>query len=205
MLVIDDHELFRSGFELLISQCFPCVDVRIAAGVGEAIDSCPEAPDFILLDYNLIGVSRDAAIALIRGLWPSAQLIVVTAEQDQETLDKIGTDKGLRLLPKSASLEEFSAIVGACLPSADLRAGAELHLSERQIEILWHIREGRSNKAIARLLDLSEFTVRGHVQRILKLTGATNRTSAVFLAEQAGVLGNGRKPGGMMQAGTQGS
>jgi DNA-binding NarL/FixJ family response regulator len=37
-------------------------------------------------------------------------------------------------------------------------------------------------------MDLSEFTVRGHVQQILKLTGATNRTNAVFLAEQAGLI-----------------
>ncbi|WP_442789674.1 response regulator transcription factor [Novosphingobium sp. SL115] len=61
-------------------------------------------------------------------------------------------------------------------------------LSNRQLEILRHIREGHSNKSIARLVGLSEYTVRGHVQRILKVTGAINRTSAVFLAEQAGLL-----------------
>lgn len=192
VLVIEDHELFRTGLELLIAQRFPTTEIKLAAGVVEAIDRCELTPNVVLLDYNLSGISRDAAIALIRSHWPDAHLIVVTAEQDRATLERISRTEAIHLLPKSASLQEFAEVIGSCLPLHVASTRSDLSLSERQIEILHHMREGQSNKAIARILNLSEFTVRGHVQRILKLTGANNRTNAVFLAEQAGVLGNGR-------------
>lgn len=187
VLVIDDHDLFRAGMELIINQNFPAAVVATSATLGEAFDSCDSAPDVLLLDYNLKGICGESAISLARAWWPSTALAVVTAETDPRTLEKIRSIPAVTLLSKTAPPRVLVDLLRECMPDEDPTQAAA-GLSNRQLEILRHIREGHSNKSIARLVGLSEYTVRGHVQRILKVTGAINRTSAVFLAEQAGLL-----------------
>jgi DNA-binding NarL/FixJ family response regulator len=187
LLVVDDHDLFRAGIALIINQNFPVAVVSTYAGLGEAFDSCDSPPDILLLDFNLKGVGGEGAISLVQAHWPSTALAVVTAETDPHTLERIRAIPEVMLLSKTAPASVLVNLVRECLPEC---ASAQVigSLSNRQLEILRHMREGHSNKSIARLVGLSEFTVRGHVQRIFKVTGASNRTSAVFLAEQTGLL-----------------
>lgn len=187
VLVIDDHDLFCAGIALILNQNFPSIKVMTYAGLGEAIDRCPAAPDLLLLDYRLKGIGGDAGIALARSCWPSAPVIVVTAETDQRLHDRIRAMPEIHLLSKSAPPDTLVNLVRSALPK-DESVQAPANLSPRQFEILHLMREGLSNKAIARKVGLSEFTVRGHVQRILRMTGACNRTGAVFLAEQSGLI-----------------
>lgn len=187
VLVVDDHDLFRAGIELIVNQNFPAAVVKTFATLGEAFDNTESAPDIMLLDYNLKGIGGESAISLVQTCWPSTSLAVVTAETDPDTLERIRAMPGVTLLSKTAPPRALVDMLRESLPSDD-KMEAVASLSNRQMEILRHIREGHSNKSIARLTGLSEFTVRGHVQRILKVTGANNRTSAVFLAEQSGLL-----------------
>lgn len=193
LLAIDDHDLFRAGIELIIRQNFPWVEVTTASGLGSAIDAAANRPDVVLLDFNLNGVSGEPALALVRAHWPEAAVIVVTSEQDSGTLKKICEYPAVHVLSKAEPPQALLSLVRAILPdphnAEEGNAAAPAPaLSPRQVEVLRYLREGHSNKAIARLIGLSEFTVRGHVQQILKLIGATNRTNAVFLAEQSGLL-----------------
>lgn len=187
VLVVDDHDLFRAGISLIIKSNFPAAEVQTFAGLGEAIDRCSGPPDLLLLDYNLNGVGGDTGIALARSCWPDAALIVVTAETDHRVLDRIRAVSNTTLLSKAAPPDALLDLARAALAPDDADQ-AMTNLSARQLEILRLMREGQSNKAIARQVGLSEFTVRGHVQRIFKVTGAGNRTSAVYLAEKAGLI-----------------
>ena len=191
MLVVDDHDLVRAGIELLVRQRFPGAEVLSCAGLDEAFAELEHDPSVVLLDLNLEGLSREAAVLLVRHRWPHAQVIVVTAETDQVVLDTIRGEGVAQCVRKSepperllAVLEELAGLAAA----PEEQPCAVRPLSRRQVEVLQHLRRGHSNKVIARIMGLSEFTVRGHVQQIIKATGATNRTHAVFLAEQAGLL-----------------
>lgn len=192
VLLIDDHEIVRAGIELLVRQRLPAAKIESFAGLGEAVDRGPQAPSIIVLDLNLKGISREPALTLIKAHWPHAQIIILTAEQDQAVLDAIRRAGIRQLVGKSDPPERLLEVletVAAEMSSdpADDRPSIA-PLSRRQIEVLRHLRQGLPNKAIARLMGLSEFTVRGHVQQIIKATGATNRSHAVFLAVQAGLL-----------------
>lgn len=187
VLVIDDHDLFRAGITLIVKQNFPGATIADFAALGEAFDTYTSAPDVLLLDFNLKGVGGDAGIALARAHWPKTAIIVVTAETDPCALERIRTIPDVRLLLKTAPPDTLVDLIHGLVPEEN-GAQTSLSLSPRQFEILGLMREGHSNKAIARLIGLSEFTVRGHVQRIFKVTGANNRTNAVFLAKQAGLI-----------------
>ncbi len=192
ILIIDDHDIVRAGIELLLRQRLASVNVHSFSGLGEAFDSCAATPAIIVLDLNLKGLSGQAALPLVRLRWAEARIIILTAEQDQAILASIERAGIAALIRKSDSAEQLLKVVGAI--TAGLAAGSSggaraiEPLSRRQIEVLQHLRHGLTNKAIARILNLSEYTVRGHVQQIIKATGATNRSHAVFIAIQAGIL-----------------
>lgn len=189
-LVIDDHELFRVGLELILKQHFPGREVLSFPGFGTALDSLRQGPDLVLLDLKLRGVGGEAGLALIRTLWPDSRVIVVTSEQDRTALDRVRNQGADLVVSKAEPPQRLVEAIRSVLPRTD-NSGEEtpsLAFSRRQMEVLTHLSEGLSNKAIARVMGLSEFTVRGHVQQIIRITGAANRSNAVFIAKQAGLL-----------------
>ncbi|NLR71755.1 response regulator transcription factor [Novosphingobium sp. ERN07] len=194
ILAIDDHHLFLSGLELIVRQSFPFVEFISKPGLGAAIDALHQTPDLVMLDFNLVGVSGEAALALVRMHWPKAKIFIITSEDTRWVTDCLGDAEGVSILSKAEPPTVLIDRIAKALPVASSVATAEdqgktlRRLTARQIEILGFVREGHSNKAIARLIGLSEFTVRGHVQQIFKLLNATNRTNAVYLAEQARLI-----------------
>ena len=77
---------------------------------------------------------------------------------------------------------------GTAKLSPEGQALADRPLTGRQLEVLRQLGEGHSNKAIANRMGISEFTVRGHVQLILKLLKVSSRAQAVFAAHKAGIF-----------------
>ena len=190
ILAIDDHHLFLSGIELIVRQSFPFVKFISKPGLGAAIDSLGQEPDLVLLDFNLVGVSGGPAVALVRVHWPKARIFIITSEDPRHVAELLGDDEDVTILSKAEPPDVLIGLIGKALPGTNSEdpGKAVRHLSGRQIEILGYLREGHSNKAIARLTGLSEFTVRGHLQQVFKLLGAANRTNAVYLAEQAKLI-----------------
>lgn len=190
MLAIDDHHLFLSGIELIVRQSFPGVNFISKSGLGAAIDALGQEPDLVLLDFNLVGVSGAAALALVRARWAKARIFIITSEDPRRVAECLDNEQDITILSKSAPPTTLIELIGKALPGSINEHSSSVNrpLSGRQIEILRYLREGHSNKAIARLTGISEFTVRGHVQQIFKLLGAANRTNAVYLAEQARLI-----------------
>jgi len=160
------------------------------ASLGAAFDHSPVAPDVVLLDLHLDGIDGHDAIPLIRLRWPGTAVIVVTAERSRTALRRVIDAGASDVVMKSDSPERFSAVLRTVLgPGSDSVGDQQAPaLSRRQIEVLHLLGSGHSNKAIAKLLDISEFTVRGHVQQILKTLQAASRAQAVFHAQNLGLL-----------------
>ncbi len=183
---IDDHELFRHGIELIIKKNFGAVKFLSFASVEEALSSNILNIPLILLDDNLPGLRGISSIPFLKRRWPKSSILVITADSDQETASAalaLGADAAVC---KSDTLDQLIAAIGCFIPRNDTKA--DLSLSQRQVEVLQLLSEGFTNKAIARRLALSEFTVRGHVQAVFRTLGANNRSEAVFSARQLGLL-----------------
>jgi DNA-binding NarL/FixJ family response regulator len=193
---IDDHSLFRTGIELIVKGAFRGVVFASFASLGQALETLTTAPDIILLDLHLPGVGGHDAIPLLRVRWPDSRIIVVTSVQnDAEIARAIEAGGDIAILKSEAPERLIGAIRDLAPRSRDAArsasegpAAAEAALTGRQLEVLRQLREGHSNKAIANRMGISEFTVRGHVQLILKVLQVSSRAQAVFEAQKAGIL-----------------
>lgn len=193
---IDDHSLFRTGIELIVRGAFRNVDFASFASLGEALEALTTGPDVILLDLHLSGMGGHDAIPLLKLRWPACRIIVVTSVQNEAEIARALRAGGDAAILKSEAPESLISAIreqaprplqAAPAPRAE-QSAADTPLTGRQLEVLTLLREGHSNKAIANRMGISEFTVRGHVQLILKVLKATSRAQAVFEAQQAGIL-----------------
>lgn len=187
-LLIDDHGLFSSGVELIIRQSFPGARFASFAALGTALEWNGAIPDVVLLDINLQGISGIEAVPMLRLRWPGCRIVFVTSEQDQTVLARAMASGVEALVAKSESPERLVSVLRRQVHGIQHEPTGSPDFSPRQVEVLKLLSEGQSNKAIGRTLGLSEFTVRGHVQLILKSLGVTNRTAAVFRAREVGLL-----------------
>lgn len=193
---IDDHSLFRTGIELIVKGAFRGVVFASFASLGEALETLTTTPDVILLDLHLAGVGGHEAIPLLRLRWPAARIIVVTSVQNEAEIARALRAGGDAAILKSEAPERLIDAIRDLAPKTRATAHAddggqatdEVPLTGRQLEVLLQLGEGLSNKAIANRMGISEFTVRGHVQLILKLLKVSSRAQAVFEARKAGIL-----------------
>jgi two-component system nitrate/nitrite response regulator NarL len=199
-MVVDDHTLFRRGLIALLA-----ADGRFAV-VGEAGDANEAlrvaaacAPQVILLDNHLPGVSGVDALPGLAQATPGVRILMLTMSEDERDLAAALRGGAAGYLLKSADAAElgsaieralrgessFSASMTAKLAGA-FRADAPApdplaELSPREREILALIADGRSNKEIARTLAIAETTVKIHVQHILRKLNLASRVQAAVL------------------------
>lgn len=204
LLLIDDHALFREGVAALVEQRLPDVDLQLAGDLNAARGVLAAHPDcrLALLDLGLPDSRGLDGIERLRDMAPSLPIVVLSADDRPETV--LGAiDRGAAgFIPKSvdgvafgAALREVldgrvhlprQALLGAeVMPDDD--DGEALGLSPRQVEVLRLLVEGRSNKLIMRELDLSESTVKTHLQAIFRRLGVNSRTQAVVAAARLGL------------------
>jgi len=206
VLVVDDHALIREALRGVLKELKDDASVVEAADSRQALRLTDENPDFglVLLDLNLPDRSGFDLLAELRGRHPAISVVVLSVLSDRDSVARALEQGATGFIPKSASREvmlsalrlifsggvyippeilgprESSAKRGQ--PGAGARPGSprELGLTDRQVEILALMMQGKSNKAICRSLDLAEPTVKNHVTAILKALKVTNRTEAVI-------------------------
>jgi DNA-binding NarL/FixJ family response regulator len=209
-LVVDDHELIREAMRGALKQ------LDAEATILEAADSRQAMPlieenidlDLILLDLNLPDRDGFSMLVELRKTYPSVPVVVMSAQQDQDSVVKALRLGSFGFIPKSATRKlilgalQFVMSGGTYIPpqalpseqppltptpaptlqakpETDKVSPADFGLTGRQIDVLALIMQGKSNKAICRVLDLSEPTVKSHVSAILRALNVSNRTEIV--------------------------
>lgn len=203
LLLVDDHKVVRLGLRTLLESEPDLEVIAEATSAAEAVQMAGQLrPDIVLMDIRLPGQNGIAACRQIRQKWPEVQVLMLTSFADEElvmeaieagaagyVLKQLDTNELLRAVRMvgqgDAVLDPAvtrQVLAGVRQARQDSQAAAFKDLSERELEVLALVAEGKTNNEIADLLILSEKTVRNHVSVILSKLGMTNRIEAATFA-----------------------
>jgi DNA-binding NarL/FixJ family response regulator len=199
VLLVDDHLLVRVGLAGVLARTQRCEVVAEAATGAEAVQQFfAHRPDVTLVDRRLPDFPGEQVVARVRAEDPDARLIMLSIDEGEEDVHHALQAGALGYLPKSVSRGELLAAIEAALAghvyvAEGLRDRLDRRqrrpdLTRRELEVLQHIVEGRSNKAIAGELGLSEVTVKVHVGRVLQKLDVEDRTQAAITAVARGIV-----------------
>jgi DNA-binding NarL/FixJ family response regulator len=210
VLIVDDHDLFRSGLRNLLEDEGVQVVGEAAAGL-EALEIVRDvAPDVVVMDLNMPGMTGVEATRHISTIAPLTRVVMLTiSDQDNDVIDAILAGACGYLL-KDSSIQELIAGIRAAAqgeslisptiatkvlqrirasstqPSIESTIRAEL--SEREIEVLKLIANGKDNAMIAGELHISPKTVKNHISNILMKLQIDNRIQAAVYAVRSGIV-----------------
>ncbi len=203
LLLVDDHKVVRLGLRALL-EAEP--DIEVLGEAATAVEGVRMAgqlqPTLVLMDIRLPDQNGIAACHQIRQQWPSIQVLMLTSFADEDlVLEAIDAGAAGYVLKQLDTTDLVSAVraVGrgdAVLDPAvtqkvlarvrcaehEAQSLAFRDLSERELQVLALVAEGKTNAEIADALILSEKTVRNHVSTILSKIGLTNRIEAATYA-----------------------
>ena len=217
ILVVEDHVLMREALRGVLKELKGDAAVIVEAPDSrQAIRQIEQNPDveLVLLDLGLPDRDGFEILTELAERYPTISVVVHSAHQDRERVMKALDLGAIGFIPKSAQrevmLSAFNLIFSGGIyippeildrrqatpmsaptrPASSLKSrvsAADLGLTERQMEVLALMMRGKSNKAICRVLDLAEPTVKIHVSAILKALKVANRTEAVLTAAALGL------------------
>lgn len=207
ILIADDHELFRDGLKHVLDQLGDDLTIVEASDFPQAIAAveCEPDIDIALVDLSMPGMTWEEGVRRVRELLQEqSPLIILSASDERRHVIQAVNLGAAGFIPKTSSsrlmLSALKLVLsgGVYLPPALLDMGpsdngpltneqAVGFLTPRQREVLILMGQGKSNKEIARVLDLAEGTVKLHVTAILKALNVNNRTRAVVAASQLGL------------------
>lgn len=208
LLITDDHALVRHGIRAFL-ELQPDLSVLGEADSGEAAVrlAAELAPDVVLMDLVMPGIGGVEATRQVKQVSPHSQVIVLTSYHDDEFIFPALRAGALSYVLKDIGPEELADTIRKAArgesvlhPRVAARVVQELRgarrdipnlftdLSDRELEVLRLIADGRSNAEIAGKLVISEKTVKGHVSNILGKLHMLDRTQAAVYAWQQGLM-----------------
>ncbi len=211
-LIVDDHALVTSALSMMLSDREPDAQIHTAGTAEDAlrlVDREGETADLLILDLTMPGVTGTELMEEIVRRQPMLKILVVSGLLDKTSIMRVLQLGAAGFVPKSLDTDMLTGAIdfvlqgGVFIPSKLLsdgqRAGffsetaktlrsssEEVHLTERQTEVLMQLAKGAPIKRICLDLNLSEGTVKTHVSAIYRAFGATNRTEALLAARRAG-------------------
>lgn len=199
VLIADDHPIVREGLEAVINDQPDMTVVAQAVNGAEAVAyALAERPDVLLIDLRMPELNGVAAISAVRAEWPAAQVVVLTTyDGDEDIYRALQAGAQAYLLkdtPRAALLEVIRAVARGerrLPPDVAARLMERLSvqpLTEREVDVLLLMARGLTNKAIGAALQIGEGTVKFHVNNLLGKLHATDRTHAVTIALQRGII-----------------
>jgi DNA-binding NarL/FixJ family response regulator len=199
ILIVDDHAVVREGFEAVIGmQTDMAVVGSIATGEAACDAYATLTPTVVLLDLRLPGMDGIETLRALRAKFTGVRAIMITSQEGEEAIFRaMKTGAMGYVFKKSPSSEILAAIRAAAkgevsmTPEAAMRlSDRDQHeaLSDREIEVLSRVGHGLSNKEIADVLSISPNTVKNHVNNIMTKLHAGDRTHAVTIAVQRGII-----------------
>lgn len=202
LLIADDHPVVRGGLQGMLA-AEPDFEVVGEAETGaQAVEMTERlGPDVVLMDLRMPEMDGVSAIKRIREIRPATRALVLTTyDSDADILPAIEAGATGYLLKDAPREDLFRAIRAAARGESVLapavaarlmgrmRARGEEALSAREIEVLALVARGHNNKAIGRDLHVSEATVKTHLLHIFGKLGVDDRTAAVTVALERGIL-----------------
>ena len=211
LAVVDDHALFRAGLVSLLSEMAE-VSVVGEAGDGQgALEIVNQyKPDVLLLDVNMPGISGVEVVRVLRDLPEQEQcriLMLTISKNEQDLLGAIeaGADgyllknaepdelrKAILLVNQGLSVlspQVTRQVLKAAIDGGQSRS-LEIGLSDREMEVLECLAQGKTTSQVAGELFISENTVKTHVRHILEKLKASNCPEAVSKTTQMGLIGS---------------
>ena len=199
VLIIEDHNVVRQGLVALINMAEGIQVVGEAADGVEAIAQFRKhQPDVTLVDLRLPKLGGVEVIQRVRSETPNARFVVLTTYDGDEDIYRALKSGAKAYLLKGMTSEELirtirevaagrSHIPTAIAERLAERMGTE-DLTPREADVLEQIVNGKSNKEIATELDISEATVKTHINSLLSKLGVTDRTQAATAAIRRGLV-----------------
>ena len=210
VLLVDDHDLFRTGLRSLLEEQGLQV-VGEAENGSAALQLASElAPDVIIMDLKMPGLTGVETTRQISGMAPLTRVVVLTISADDEDVMNAVMAGACGYLLKDSSIDQLiagirAAAAGESLISPQiaakllqrLRAGGadevaaetiRAELSDRELEVLRLIANGKDNAEIARELYISPKTVKNHISNILMKLQIDNRIQAAVYAVRSGIV-----------------
>ena len=202
VVIADDHPVVRAGLRGMLKPESDIEVVAEAANGREAVSLVGRfEPEVVLMDLQMPELDGVAATKQIRDRHPDTNVLVLTTyDTDADITRAINAGATGYLLKDAPRQDLFRAIRAAARGESVLtpavasrlmnkmRGPAEESLSDREIEVLTQVTDGKSNKEIAAELFISEATVKTHLVHIFGKLGVDDRTAAVTAALERGII-----------------
>ncbi|MBT9383041.1 response regulator transcription factor [Pseudooceanicola sp. CBS1P-1] len=205
ILIADDHELLRDTLNLYISNEADFeIDTAADLDGARALVEGAEAPyDLVLLDFSMPGMNGLEGLRTIMEMANARRVALISGTATREVAEEALAAGAAGFLPKTLPAKSlvnairFMAMGEQYAPLDFMRAAEEeaaaSHplaeaLSLREMQVLEGLTQGKSNKEIARDLDLREPTIKLHVKTLYRKIGAANRTQAAMIAKEQGLF-----------------
>ena len=199
LLIIDDHPVYRDALSEKLAHEFANdgIEVAVASSANEGLELVQNTDKHwvVLLDILMPGLSGLAGIKVFKEL-ENVQQVVAISGLDEHAWEPKTASAGASMFLSKNSTAEF--IIRKLKPLVTLQTDyvaknepidpKEFRLTQRQLEVLDLISQGHPNKLIADYLDISEQTVKIHINQIFKELRVFNRTQAVLKAQKNQLL-----------------
>jgi NarL family two-component system response regulator LiaR len=203
VLLVDDHRVVRQGLRMFLSLDPEIEVIGEAANGEEAISKVAQLhPDVVLMDLLMPVVDGIEATQKIRKKYPDTEIIALTSVLEDASVVGAVRAGAIGYLLKDTDADELCQAIKAAAagqvqldPKAAERLMREIRapespekLTDREVEVLRLVAEGKANKEIASELHISETTVKTHVSNILMKLGVPSRTQAALYAVRIGLV-----------------
>jgi DNA-binding NarL/FixJ family response regulator len=195
VLVVDDHPLTREGLSLAARASLPGSTVVGVGTIAEAVAAMSSKPAFrlILLDFQLSDAHGYSGLLKLQHLDSHVPIVMITSREDPSLVEAAKALGAAGFVFKSRPIDEIAAVLkriilgGSHFP-AEVAASQTIAaarakitgLSPAQTAVLMALADGRSNKEIARDLDVTEATIKAHLTAVFRRLGVGNRTQALL-------------------------
>jgi len=199
--VVDDHELVRAGIRNALSLA---PDIALAGEAGDGLAALEllehEPVDVVLLDLHMPRMDGFACLDAIRTRWPDMPVVVLTVDEDPEVVRDVMRRGATAYVPKFVRPADLAALVRQAAGGAVVMGGSRFvgalgdggstaapqtpayGLTDREVEVLGLVAQGKSNDDVARALFITTKTVKYHLTSIFQKLGVRNRTEAAAFA-----------------------